>query len=339
MIREETVIIVGAGASVDLGLPLGGELKKRVVDLLSTPVRSELQRSFHFGLASVFDNDHTRVQETLGYAQRFRDAILNAASIDNFLDQHRHQTDFIEAAKLAIAVCIAESEKGSSLACQKVQDNFFGQTKKYFLNDLMTIVARGHDIESIRRSLENVTFVTFNYDRCIQRYIALWMKNSFGVDEVEALGWVKCLHVYGSLGDLNAAGDVQSPFNYQGDTPFQNLHLIMPKLKGRIKTFTEQEDADVATEIDDALTKANVALFVGFGFEEQNMRFFSRKHAFKAVYATVHSFSEENAVFMEEHLTRLFIGTVKGKVKVKDSDGSGLISANYHKLTRDLKSV
>ena len=102
MISRKAAIIVGAGASFDLGMPLGSGLKKRVATVLLDE-RSERAHFFRAALMKVFDGNQELVSRAIRHSSKFADAMAASASIDNFLDQHRDAVEFVIAAKLAIA--------------------------------------------------------------------------------------------------------------------------------------------------------------------------------------------------------------------------------------------
>jgi hypothetical protein len=74
------------------------------------------------------------------------------------------------------------------------------------------------------------------------------------------------IHPYGQVGKLN--------WQHGGDTPFgaevESGHLV--KISQQIRTFTEQhEDPDLQSAIQETLTKASTAVFLGFAYHEINM--------------------------------------------------------------------
>ncbi|MDP3959443.1 MAG: hypothetical protein Q8Q26_05130 [Pseudorhodobacter sp.] len=102
MITKKTVIVVGAGASNDIGFPLGVDLQKRVSSLL-TDHRVELYQYFASAVKHLFDDNADRAQAAMRRATELGGPLRMAASVDNFLDQHWDEPDFVNVAKLAIA--------------------------------------------------------------------------------------------------------------------------------------------------------------------------------------------------------------------------------------------
>lgn len=259
-----------------------------------------------------------------------------AASIDNFLDQHKHDLDFVRVAKMAIANEIALAEKGCKIRGGRPGLEVVESAQDYFMLPLLNILVRGHQKGNLEGSLDNLTFVIFNYDRSVERYISKWLEMRFGFDGKRLVKPKNFIHVYGSLGDYFNP-NVNNTFEYSGQFAFQNPHFELPEYADRIKVFTEQEDSKVARDIDAAVEEAETILFLGFGFEEQNMRFFKNQNRAKSVFATLMGVEEANADHIKRMLRFKFnvaqdIGSVNGTSK-------RLFDCYYHPLTSAVGSL
>ena len=102
--------------------------------------------------------------------------------------------------------------------------------------------------------------------------------------------------------------------------------------------FTEQEDSEVSEAIDASIDEAQTVLFLGFGFEEQNMRFFSRGGDSKKVFATLYGQKPQNRDFLIDDLGIRFSKIDKSVFHV-DGKASDLFSDCYHPLTRAVGSI
>lgn len=335
MITKRTVIVVGAGASKDLNLPLGFELQNSVAELLAE-TGSDFYRYFRSAVAQVFDNNHDRVEAALQTAVRLSRPMKTAASVDNFLDQHREDKDFVTVAKLAIANCVALAERHCLLSGTKDSIEYINSCPDYFMLSLLNILVRGHQPDNIGNSIRNLTFVIFNYDRCVERYFEKWLSARFGLRARDILDSAKFIHVYGSLGNYF---DRHSPmtFEYDGRYAFQNPHHELPAVGSGIRIFTEQEDSDVAESISNAVHVAEVMLFLGFGFEEQNMRFFGGSANEKRVFATVFGQSVPNTVHIDGILSERY--SRASKVNIFGGKAKGLFEDYYHPITSAVGSL
>ncbi len=336
MINNKTVVIVGAGASHDLGLPLGPELQIQVADQLGNR-DSELWSFFRSAAENLFTTKgKAGVQAFItlcGLAQQLQ----SSTSIDNFLDQHKDQPEVVAAAKIVVAYVLADAEKNSKLRGREDKADLIMQNRSYFMFPLLNIAVRGHQAENIRKSLENLTFVIFNYDRCVERYLRAWLLFRFGPKAIENILQEKFVHVYGSLGNYFDP-EVHNPFEYEGRLAFQNPHFELPPYVDRLKVFTEQEDSETREKINAVVDEAKTLIFLGFGFEEQNMRFFDVSGENKKVFATLYGLSVQNQSFVTDYLNNQFSNSLRS-VQYVDGKSSKLFDDCYHPITRAVGSL
>ena len=123
MTKTKTLFVVGAGASKEVGLPIGSGLTGEIAKHLdikfkdfndqisgSRPVAGALR-------AHVKKNGESRDINPFLTAScwRIRDAMPQAASIDTFVDSHRGNAEIELCSKLGIAAAILEAERDSKL--------------------------------------------------------------------------------------------------------------------------------------------------------------------------------------------------------------------------------
>ena len=107
MVRNNTVIVLGAGASQEFKLPTGAELKTNIATLLD----------FHFQSGPQLDRGDEKILRALqkfagGYqsylpaAYQIRDALPLAKSIDDYLEAHKDNEKIEICGKLAIVRAI-----------------------------------------------------------------------------------------------------------------------------------------------------------------------------------------------------------------------------------------
>lgn len=335
MIKNRTLIVVGAGASRDLGLPLGRDLQALIGELVTS--RDSVSSYFWQGVRLAVGNDGSRFDAAKAAALHYTPRMLSAASIDNFLDQHRNEVDVVTAFKCAIVYCIAEAERNSRLSTIHFKNlpDYFSNNADYFMAHLLNMAIRNHQIDNFHRSLSNLSIITFNYDRCIERYLSLWLEFRFGSDCIDLAKHVRMIHVYGDIGEYNHSAD--SPFVRNGGLPFQNPHFAVRDLVSGVRLFTEAEGEDTKRVIDDEVARASVIIFLGFGFEEQNMRFFGSRIQDKRVFATVKGMSFQNIGHIEGRLS-LFCSPNVDAVCV-DGTAADLFISNYFPITEAIGTV
>jgi hypothetical protein len=288
MIKNKSVFIVGAGASKDLGLPTGKELK--------TSIRDLLKRTRHGGGTSLsITPPKSAVFDALQSDPRFRGdseslgqlldliasnmgdnstSVGSATSIDAFLDNHRNDDRVVKIGKLAIADAIAVAEAKCILGSPQVAGS--ASSNDYFLDAVLNLAVAGHTHDTVLESLKNLSFVTFNYDRCIERYADLWLLKRFNGHLKPDARKLNVVHIYGSLADYNPGEKFSVQTSEHKQRFWANPHLDIAPVADRLKIFTESIDNKIQSSIDAACAEAHIVIFLGFAFEKQNMDFFRK---------------------------------------------------------------
>lgn len=284
MMRKRTVIVVGAGASAEVGLPIGRDLRGQIAGLLDIHFREDgtQQRGdrciaeairFH-----IQQNDLPRatVNAYFRASRGLRDALPLAMSIDNLLDAHADDVPTQICGKLGICRAILAAERRStlftdtradpkrSLDFQKVDSTWFSAFFR-----LLTQECRIADLPS---RLESLCLVVFNYDRCIEHFLWNAIQHYYRVDHAVAssvLSNVKILHPYGSVGGLPWQRGTHS-VEFGAEPATQEFLEIFDG----IRTFTESTnpDSDDTKSIRRHLTEAQLVLFLGFAYHSLNLK-------------------------------------------------------------------
>ncbi|WP_333900053.1 hypothetical protein [Agrobacterium pusense] len=308
MFRDNTVFIIGAGASREFGLPVGEALMKQI--------QTNSRFRFDFGtmkegIEPIFrcvvnryaqDNDAINAR-FLAMAEIHR-AIDHAGSIDEFINRHNGDEIIAEVGKLQIAYAISKAERHSKLAKITPQSDRSSEPDlsdtwiKPFTRMLFDGV-RNSDVETLGN---NITIICFNYDRCIETYLEYAIVKTFrDVSQDMARQIVKninIIHPYGSLGDLR-----HHPF---GAEPTPERIRAMSE---NIVTWSESMNSDISPKIQDAMTNASTVIFLGFAFAPQNMKLLEVENGFDGTFQEVETFATAygyNAV-INERLTAKII--------------------------------
>lgn len=279
---KKIVLVVGAGASKEVNLPIGDELKRHIASVLD--IRFEHGRQMISGdnyitqafrlIVQLADGRTGDINPYLRASWMIRDAMPQAASIDNFIDAHRGNEKIAECGKLAIARCILEAESNSTLSIDRSNINNkmnFKSLESTWYNWFFRLLIENCPLQDIPERLSLITFITFNYDRCIEQYFHAALRNYYGIEIQEATELLKNLrifHPYGSLGQLMwPIGSNASNFGISPDA--RQLLDISRKLK----TFTEGTDETHSeiVEIRSTMESANQVAFLGFAFNRQNL--------------------------------------------------------------------
>jgi hypothetical protein len=141
----------------------------------------------------------------------------------------------------------------------------------------------------------NVTFIIFNYDRCIEHFLrdALSTYYALPLPQIEEiLKKATFIHPYGTVGRLS--WEARDGIAYGAKIGAETLLEIASQLK----TFSEQStDKNVIRQLGDAMREASTIVFLGFAFHEQNMKLLAPKERSKSsrVFATAFSVSDSDS--------------------------------------------
>lgn len=267
MFKKRTLFVVGAGASYEVGLPVGAEL--------AATIRKKMDVLFEDGIKLTGDGDHdllqqlhnkTRVQTNILQDAAFliRDGIVLAQSIDDFLDQHRTNATVNLYGKAAIVKSILEAERNSSIFFGgPVTGEFFNPEKvaNTWLVKFFHLLTRGVPKEALGTIFDNVAFIVFNYDRCIEYFLENALQKAYSISENEAAQWrqsLRIIHPYGRV-DYSVA--------------FGAARVDYAALSQGIKTYTDQiDDRAILDSIENEMFQAEQIVFLGFGYHDQNMQ-------------------------------------------------------------------
>ncbi len=169
MITTNTVLILGAGASVPFGFPTGEGLKNEMCNrtLLSD------------GLVNILRSSGFNA-ETIG---RFRTALIRSGrpSVDAFLE---YREEFVDVGKAAIACTLLPLEKTDRLFdCwmqkgEKPDDNMGN-----WYQHLFGVLSDGVPFDDFDKN--KLGIITFNYDRSLEQYLFTALKNSYPKTDTE----------------------------------------------------------------------------------------------------------------------------------------------------------
>lgn len=317
MVNKKTVIVVGAGASKEFGLPVGEELITEVKKLLRI-------RTGYYGLSEqkllyafkVFGSSYPgahNLDKMIDASRKIVKALPHAISIDNLIDEHRGDKELEKCGKLAITLAILNAERASTIYCEP-HDGLnlnFEKSKETWLNSLTQIIKQNCEFEELSERVSNITLIVFNYDRCIEHYLFYAFQHAYGVSEAEVknlLKELKIFHPYGKIGDLPWEEEKDSiPF---GSEP-NSKELV--ELSKNLRTFTEGTDSKESeiSLIREEVIGADTTLFLGFAYHKLNLELLrtqgvehSSPHS-KFYFGTSLGFSDANTDSIKEDLTKL----------------------------------
>ncbi len=308
MFEKPTLFIIGAGASAEVDFPVGIQLARAI--------GAKMDIRFEHGFDPVGTGDHglfshivtSRRQELTQFQQaalRIRDGIAFAQSIDDFLDQHRNDKYVNLYGKAAIVQAVIEAERGSRLFFDRFQGTQTFDADRVadtWLVKFMYMLGRGVPREKVAHIFEGISFIVFNYDRCIEHFLIHALQRAYSIRLEDATAIVDGLditHPYGVVGNLSKV-------------PFGAEQINCVALSEGIKTYTEQiDDAQALNDVAQKLSNAERIVFLGFAYHDQNMALLNPPKAFSAskrIFGTAYGMSDSDVEVVGHEIDAWFAG-------------------------------
>jgi hypothetical protein len=326
MFRSRTVFVVGAGAGQEVGLPTGPELIPIIRNKLN--FKHDRRHRLVSGDPALFETLLRNARFTSQDVNQYTDAgrkicagILLTNSIDDFMDMHRDDGYVQACGKLAIVQSILEAERGSKLYFDQLKAESFEleQLSQTWLVQFMRILRQGVSKDELHKIFENVSFIVFNYDRCMEHFLFHAIRVAYALDDPDELNAIfktlRIFHPYGSVGLYSKYPSSLAP----GDVPFGGSSELV-SLANTIKTYTQQtKNFEEMEKIKAEIRQADALVFLGFAFHPQNMRLLHTdgENQITRVYATAVGISQSD------------INVIKGMIRTVLQTRSLSIAESY----------
>jgi hypothetical protein len=303
MFKRQTLFVLGAGSSFEAGLPVGQEIARTIgkkADIRFEGFNQPVSDGDFplFGQVTNSFQDHPN--EFQQAAWLIRDGIAFAQSIDDFLDQHRTNAYVNTYGKAAIAKTIVEAEQNYKLYFNRFQgqEMFDGSAlaNTWFVK-FMYMLGRGVPKENVREILDNVAFIVFNYDRCLEFFLVHAIRRLYRIEEQEAQSIVDDLHIVHPYGMVPRS------------IPFGNPGTNFVRVASQIKTYTEQLGAGgIIDEIAAELNRAQCVVFLGFAYHNQNMNLLrpGERVNMRPIFGTAFGLSDADVEVVSHDLASFF---------------------------------
>lgn len=255
MITDKTVFILGAGASKPYGFPTAAELRRDIIYNFSKQIVSA--HAEHIGKAESEVDLPPKFQRLI---DEFK--ISSTKSIDLFLSRNN---DYIEIGKKIIAFLIGAYEKHS-----KFREDIDEPKYDWYMHlyDLLTReISQPDDLVSFFES-NQVSFITFNYDRSLEQFLFESFFNSFTSkrNEINKLfSNINFIHVYGKIAPLAFQNN---PFSVNYGSP--DYYGYLEDLANNINIVFEKRKDDLK-QAKQLISEAQKIFFLGFGYADENL--------------------------------------------------------------------
>ncbi len=258
MIESKTVFILGAGASCPYGYPSGIELRSNII-------------SSFWSQYEHYINKQPKLQpsldDILNKAREFMDIFEKSTteSIDLFLARN-HEFEIL--GKTAIIIMIIAKEKDCAFRERMATDKRKQDWYSYIFRRLTDELVEKSDY--CRFCENNVSFITFNYDRSLEHFLYESLVNSFYKIPTkkikEQLIKLKIIHVFGQVAGLEWQ-DLPDKIEYR-----KNVNQIdIQGLVKNIRTIYEEEENPELEEARELIREAQHIFFLGFGYAKENL--------------------------------------------------------------------
>ncbi|MDP6636059.1 MAG: hypothetical protein QGG42_14260 [Phycisphaerae bacterium] len=244
MINTPTVLLLGAGASMPFKFPSGPRL---LYDVVNTTKGRKGWLAQTFGLLE---------QEIEDFGQTlFRSGVT---SVDAFLE---HRRDLVDLGKILIALCLTPHEVPDRLWAEGHDtDNWY------------KLLFRKMNAPFQRFGENNLSVITYNYDRSLEYFLHTSLMNLYGQDSDACwsqLDKIPIVHLHGQLADLR-----QRPYSGEPEPGG-----IRQSADGIRIIHEDMDDDPQFKQAHQMLIAAERVYFVGFGYHPDNIRRLNMEHA------------------------------------------------------------
>lgn len=275
MFTKSITFVIGAGAGVDIRMPLGKDLAEQISEALIVDDSDEFNpRVLNKIIARFINRNPEWKSPYLNAAATISNGIHYANSIDDFLESHLENVPLLKLGKMLIALKILEAEKNSLLYVDGNNElnTLSGPIiSKSWFSVLGKLMFSGHTPAGLDDAFKNLSFVNFNYDRGLEQFLTHSIAARFNVPLSQSASLVadlKIFHPYGSLGEIGF------PFTNGGLRFGGKDDDDINQISEKIFTYSEQTKlmANERANIHAAIAEAEIIVFLGFAFHEVNMQ-------------------------------------------------------------------
>jgi hypothetical protein len=276
MFNKHVVFVIGAGASREYEFPLGDDLKNEI----AKKVRFRFSNGYGSGkdegdqelLAQIRSHAPDRdIQNIYTKEANVLAAAINVSiSIDEALHYVGKSKHAVDVGKIAIIQSILFAESRSSLGIdpQSGRPKNAGSQEGWILQ-MLSMALAGSQRENLDEAFSKITFINFNYDRALEHHLYWSLQEMASATPDQAASIVNSLNIirpYGTIGPLVFPGDTA-----RGGVGFGTGHVDLFSLIGRIRTYTETDALHDTEAMRNALKRARMVLFLGFGYHSSNV--------------------------------------------------------------------
>lgn len=264
MINEETVFILGAGASTPYRYPTGKDLRERIIKHFPGEMETLIRRSSITDTTMRFKPD-----EAKELSEKFEKS--STQSVDLFISRNKNLS---HNGKMAIVIEILKAEKRSLFRESLSHDERKEDWYFHLYNRMTATLINSDDYQHF--SNNKVTFITFNYDRSLEHFFWESLCHSFPISEMTTnlitseIKKIPIYHVYGKIYDLDWENSRGLPYAMDFEATYQFISEIAAD---KIQTIYEiEQKKERLDKIKKRISEAEKIFFFGFGYANENLK-------------------------------------------------------------------
>jgi hypothetical protein len=280
---SQTVFIIGAGASNEIGMPTGSDLRKNIIDILigikSSQSHKDSSTFLEFpdhiiatwnSIYTYYNYDENNFKNHINILDEIIQSLELTSSIDNLLYDNRDNLEIQAIGKIAIVSSILKAESECALCNISNFNNIKPTMEGTWYYSLFLELNKQANLSEFIERLKNIYFIIFNYDRTLEYFLFNMIKRYYKTDDFETgkiIYNMNIYHPYGLPGFLEfQKGVIKNSF---GNTKANNICQLSSMIKTfMLNKFNDDEEYKGAC---DFLYNADKVFFLGFAFHSQNI--------------------------------------------------------------------
>ena len=335
---RNTVLVLGAGASCDFGLPTGDALSRQIEAMLTYsfdanghPMRGD--DTIYAQCIGAYPGDQVKVVQFFEAGAKLSRSISYSRSIDDALFKFGDDRFIVQAGKVAIVAAILYRERQSwlykfqTLSDDNARYQLLKSNSDLWLLNVLRLIQSKIKLSEARSTFSDLIIINFNYDRCLEHYLFHALQPAFSIgeaDAVEILSRLRIIRPYGKVASLpwEVAKEQKLRFG-------QNVELVeLFEMSSNVRTFMEQQhDSEDMQQAKYFISKAQQIAFLGFGYHPQNIEFLGSAsiHPNLRMYGTVFNTSSADQEYFKELIYRYIMNGGEKEISFQDADCSTFV--------------
>jgi len=262
MINTPTVFILGAGASKPYGFPLASELRKYII--------SDNFRRNYAGYFTRSEKQQNSERLPTPESMERMTNLFNSSDIKSIDFWLAKNYDYLPFGKTAIirSLLIKEDKRLFREGSIHEEGNWY--------TEIFNFIIEGYNnFSDINFSDDEISFITFNYDRSLEPYLYTSLRASFNQIQPSViekkLKQLPIIHVYGKIGSLPWQKE-EVPVEYGTNEVDPDIFY---KLSSNIQIMMEEMEPEKIDTINKLISNALRIFFLGIGYHQENMKILS----------------------------------------------------------------